>query len=60
MPVETFSISFESTQNKQQYGATITCTEIGGEVGRRKFWGEESYGELKNVLQLLEGLTYSH
>ena len=27
MPVETFNISFESTQHKQQYGSKITCTE---------------------------------
>ena len=26
------SISPESTQNKQQYGAKITCTEAGGKV----------------------------
>ena len=28
MPIETFNIPFESTQNKQQYGTKITCTEI--------------------------------
>ena len=28
MPIETFNISFESTQNKQQYGIKITCTEV--------------------------------
>ena len=27
VPIETFNISFESTQNKQQYGTKITCTE---------------------------------
>ena len=33
MPIETFNISFESTQNKQQYVAKTTCTEI------RDVWG---------------------
>ena len=33
MPIETFNISFESTQNKQQYGAKITCTEVRGYGG---------------------------
>ena len=32
MPIETFNISFESTQNKQQYGTKITCTEVRGKV----------------------------
>ena len=27
MSIETFNISFESTQSKQQYGTKITCTE---------------------------------
>ena len=27
MPIETFNISFKNTQNKQQYGTKITCTE---------------------------------
>ena len=27
VPIETFNISFESTQNKQQYGTKITSTE---------------------------------
>ena len=31
MPIETFNISFESTQHKQQYGTKITSTEIRGE-----------------------------
>ena len=31
MPIETFNISVESTQNKQQYGTKITCT--GGRGG---------------------------
>ena len=28
VPIETFNISFESTQNKQQYDTKITCTEV--------------------------------
>ena len=28
VPIETFNISFESTQNKQHYGTKITCTEV--------------------------------
>ena len=28
VPIETFNISFESTQNKQQYGTNLTCTEV--------------------------------
>ena len=28
MPIEIFNISFENTQNKQQYGTKITCTEV--------------------------------
>ena len=28
VPIETFNVSFESTKNKQQYGAKITCTEV--------------------------------
>ena len=39
MPIETFNISFESTQNKQQDGTKITCTEIRG--------GGGSYGDKK-------------
>ena len=27
VPIETYNISLESTQNEQQYGATVTCTE---------------------------------
>ena len=30
VPIETFNISFESTQNKQQYGTRITCTDVKG------------------------------
>ena len=37
VPIETFSISFESTQNKQRYGMKITCTEVRG----------KSYGHFK-------------
>ena len=33
MPIETFNISFESTQNKQQYGSKITGTEVRGGGG---------------------------
>ena len=33
MLLETFSISFDNTQNKQQYGTKITCTEIKGGGG---------------------------
>ena len=28
VPIETFNISFESTQNMQPYGTKITCTEV--------------------------------
>ena len=28
--IETFNISFESTQNMQQYGTKITCAEVKG------------------------------
>ena len=28
VPIETFNISFESTQNMQQYGTKIACTEV--------------------------------
>ena len=28
VPIETFNISFESTQNKQQYDTKITYTEV--------------------------------
>ena len=27
VPIETFNISIESTQNQQQYGTKITCTK---------------------------------
>ena len=40
-PVEIFNISFESTQNKQQYGPKIICTEV-----RKKF------KMITNILQL--------
>ena len=30
--IETFNISFESTQNNQQYGTKITCTELRGKI----------------------------
>ena len=33
VPIETLSISFESTQNKQQYGTKITSTEVRGRGG---------------------------
>ena len=37
--IETFNISFESTQYKQQYGAKITCTEVrGGGGGGGELW----------------------
>ena len=44
MPIEIFNILFENTQNKQQYGTKITCTEVGergrggGEGGGMKLW----------------------
>ena len=37
MPTETFNISFESTQNKQQYASKLP----------HRGKGRESYGELK-------------
>ena len=41
MPIRTFNISFESSQNKQQYGTKITCTEVkgGGGRGGGRNWG---------------------
>ena len=33
VPIETFHILFESTQNKLQYGTKITCTEVRGGGG---------------------------
>ena len=44
MPTGTFNISFESTQNKQQYGTKITCSEA-----RKKVM------VIRNVIQLLGG-----
>ena len=46
MPIEEFNISFESTQNKHQYGTKITCTEVG--------WGGGGGGggEVKGGLDL--------
>ena len=35
MCLETFNISFEDTQNKQQYGTRTTCTEVRGGESRR-------------------------
>ena len=32
VPIETFNVLFESTQNKQQYGTKITYTEVRGKV----------------------------
>ena len=37
VPIEIFNMSFESKQNKQQYGNTIICTEVRG----------KSYGDKK-------------
>ena len=28
VPIQTFNILFESTQNREQYGTKITCTEV--------------------------------
>ena len=39
VPLETFNISFESTQNKQQCGTKITSTAVKGE----KLWWLEMY-----------------
>ena len=41
--IEIFNISFKSTQNKQQYGTKITCTEIKD---------KKNYGELKFDLKM--------
>ena len=49
VPIETFNISFESTQNKQQYGTNITPTE----VSREKLWW------FQKLLKLLVVLTPS-
>ena len=40
VPVETFNISSEGTQNKQHYATNMTCTEV-----RKK--KEKKHGELK-------------
>ena len=37
MLIETFNISFESTQNKQ-YGTKITCTEVRGGGGGGSYY----------------------
>ena len=54
MPIETYNISFESTQNKQQYGTKIIYTKVKWEGG---------YGELKFIKNyiyiFLVGLTSS-
>ena len=51
--IETIDISFESTQNKQQYGAKMICTEV-----RKKGIA------IRNVIHLFSGyflvLTASH
>ena len=39
VPIETFNITFDSTQNKQQYGTKITYIDVGG--------GGRDYGEMK-------------
>ena len=44
VPIETFNTSFESTQNEQQYGTKITCTEV------RKVM------VIRNVIQCLSGV----
>ena len=59
MPIETFNLSFESTQNKQQYDTKITSTEVRGGGGGGE-GGDKVYGDFKNVLQLLEVLTLAH
>ena len=46
MRIETFKISFESTQNNQQYGTKITCTEV-----RKKIM------VIRNLIQLFVVLT---
>ena len=33
MLIQTFNISFDSTQNKLQFGTRITCTEVRGRGG---------------------------
>ena len=32
VPIKTFNMSFESSQNKQQYGTQTTCIEARGKV----------------------------
>ena len=48
MPIETFNISFESTENKQQYDTNITFTEERGKVV-----------VISNVLKTFSGLDPS-
>ena len=47
MPIETFNISFEGTQNKQQYGTKITCTKVrvggGGGGGWKNGHGDYNF-----------------
>ena len=49
MPIDTFSIPSESTQNKQQYVTKITCTEVRGGGGG----GGGDYGVWKCVKNVL-------
>ena len=50
VPIETFNISIDRTQNKQEYGPKNTCIEVRGEGG-------ESYVQI--LLQLLVVLMFS-
>ena len=45
MPIETFKYVVESTQNMQQHGAKITCTEV-----TEKNYGEWKYDNFGDVL----------
>ena len=55
MLIETSNKSFESTQNKQQYGTKITCTE--NYLHRDKGGGRMGYAEFK-MLQLCSNFLW--
>ena len=42
MPIETFNISFESTQNMHQYGTKISITDVMGRGGGGNY-GDKKY-----------------
>ena len=41
VPIGTWHLSFQSTQNKHQYGTKITCTEVRGKNIVTNFCGSD-------------------